>query len=258
MNKILRYNYKNNFEWSGEVDVWESDFITHSKKTKIIYAHDAQSLFNSRETWNNKSWDIEKTINDLKLDVIVISAQTPGLEKRVNLLSPWTNSKLIKNAGYDFPVNTIGGAGSYYAKAIVETIIPDVLKKHNIPHETTKKYIIGSSMGGYINTYIASLYNDFFSGFGIFSPAYWFNEIILEKAIPYIKNYCGKIYIDIGTNEGKLAIKDYYLNFAKKAANIIKSNNPKADFNFIIDKDAIHDEDAWARRFKNMISWFLE
>lgn len=257
MNKIKTKKFNNNFEWSGVVDYWLSDGITFSKDTKVIFSHDSQSFYGSRKTWNNKSWRIEELANKKKLDCIVISAETDGSDERVNLLSPFSNGELNVLAGYDRTVGSTGGAGAIYLRFMVDVVIPTILKEHNIPLENDK-YIIGSSMGGYINTYALAMYPDVFKGFGIFSPAYWYNlDLINRKAINYIKNFEKKIYMDIGTNEGRKEIKGFYYQNAVDAAKVIKKNNPNADMKFIIDEGGIHDENAWADRLEKMIDWFL-
>ena len=155
MKKIEHRIFKNNFEFNGQVDVWESDYISYSENTKVIFAHDAQSLFDQRETWNNQSWKIEETINKYKIDCIVISAQTPGDKARANLLSPFPSSDLVKEILPESKYVNSGGAGAIYMNLVVDKIIPTILKEKNISINADK-YIIGSSMGGYINTYASS------------------------------------------------------------------------------------------------------
>lgn len=259
MNKIKEYNFPNHFEFGGKVDVWTSDHATLSEKTKVIYAHDAQSLFGQRDTWNGQSWDIENIMNRKGIDCIVISGHTPGNEERVNLLSPYPNGNLGKKAGYMArEEGKYGGAGALYLNFVVKTIIPTILKEYKVP-ESADKYIIGSSMGGYINTFALAIYSDYFKGFGIFSPAYWYNlEMIMNKTIKYTCGVNNKIYMDIGTNEGTPEIREYYLNNAIEAHEILKKNNPEADIKFVAEKDALHQETAWARRLENMIEWFVD
>lgn len=254
---LKRFDFKNNFGWNGEIDVWTSKKYSGTKNTRVIFAHDSQSLFEQRETWNGISWEVESTIDDKELDVIIIAAQTPGLEERVNVLSPWTNTELGKKAGYvDRAIGTFGGSGSYYVNFIVNTILPTIMKEYKLPNDA-KKYIIGSSMGGYINTYALAAYPEYFEGFGIFSPAYWYNQVIFPKAIRYIKDFKKKIYIDIGTNEGNSDIAPFYLKDAQKAHEIIAEQNPDADIKYVEVEGAIHSEKEWAVRFKDMIEWFL-
>ena len=253
--KIYRHTFNNDFNWEGYVDVWLSKKISYSKKTKIIYAHDAHSLFGSRKTRNGQSWDIENTLNKKEIDAIVISSVTEG-QIRPDLLSPHINGELTKKAQYRLERKKFGGKGKIYAKFFIEKIIPQILKKYNVPLEN-KKYIIGASMGGYMNTYILANYPNEFESFGIFSPAYWFNHDIFVIEAPKIKNLNKKIYIDIGTKEGNKEIEKYYLNDAIKMYKILKKQNPNSNIKFIIEKNALHEENAWAKRFKKMIEWFL-
>ncbi len=253
--KIYRHTFNNDFGWDGHVDVYLSKNISYSEKTKVIYAHDAHSLFASRETRNGQSWDMENTLKEKEIDAIVISSVTEG-HIRPDLLSPHKNSKLTKKAGYRLERKEFGGKGKVYAKFFIEKIIPQMLKKYNVPLKN-KKYIVGASMGGYMNTYILANYPNQFESFAIFSPAYWFNHDIFLIEAPKIKNLTKKIYIDIGKKEGNKEIQPYYLNDAIKMHKIIKAQNPSSNIKFIIEKDALHEEDAWAKRFKKMIKWFL-
>ena len=253
--KIYRHTFNNDFGWDGHVDVYLSKNITYSEKTKVIYAHDGHLLFASRETWNGQSWDMENTLNEKEIDAIIISSVTDG-HIRPDLLSPHKNGKLTKKAGYWLERKEFGGKGKVYAKFFIEKIIPQMLKKYNVPLKN-KKYIIGASMGGYMNTFILANYPSEFESFGIFSPAYWFNHDVFLIEAPKIKNLVKKIYIDIGTKEGNKEIQQHYLNDAIKMHKIIKKQNPNSDIKFIIEKDALHEENAFKKRFKKMIEWFL-
>jgi predicted alpha/beta superfamily hydrolase len=253
--KIYRNIFKNDFGWDGYVDVWLSKNISYTKKTKVIYAHDGQNIFSSKKTQNNQTWEIEKVLNEKKIDAIIIAGTTIG-KIRPTILSPYKNGKLCYKANYYLDIGNYGGKGKEYSEFVIKKIIPTILKKHNIPLNNNK-YIIGASMGGYINTFILANYPNEFNGYGIFSPAYWFNHDIFLIDAKLIKNLNKKIYIDIGTKEGNKEIEKYYLNDAIKMHKLIKKQNPNSDIKFVLEKNGKHEENAWAKRFKNMIDWLL-
>ena len=264
MNKIEKKIFKNDFDWNGEVNIWKSDYVSYTSKTKVIFAHDAHCVFGSRKTWNNQSWKLEETLNNNKVDCIVIAAMTTpdetGYDPRTNILTPVCGGELITKVGYTKEqVGVIGGSGGIYLKFVIDEIIPTILKEMKIPLFDTKKYIIGSSLGGYMNTYALSMYPEFFEGFGIFSPALYFNfDVMMEKYVKNIKDFKKKIYIDVGTNEENNEVKDYYVEHANVLVNTLKQNNPEADLKFVIEEGGVHNEDAWAQRFKKMVNWFLD
>ena len=98
--------------------------------------HDAQNLFDAKTSFAGE-WNVDKTLDSLKAQVIVIGIEH-GNEKRGDELTPFPNKKQG------------GGKADDYLDFIVNTLKPYVDKNYRTKTNASNTVIFGSSLGGLV------------------------------------------------------------------------------------------------------------
>ena len=77
----------------------------------------------------------------------------------------------------------------------------------------------GSSLGGLVTLYLGMRYPDVYGKLAVFSPSVWWRDRVILKYIERIPKKTGqRIWLDIGTSEGRRAMPD-----PTRTSNIAKS-----------------------------------
>ncbi|MCX7771962.1 MAG: alpha/beta hydrolase-fold protein [Clostridia bacterium] len=229
-----------------------------TKSYPVLYMHDAQNLFDPRTSYIGKAWQISETLDELKLDILVIGVDHGEGEKRYDELCPWINRELQIQRPSAI-TRDVGGKGDQYLDFLVNALKPYVDKHYRTLPDAGHTAISGSSMGGLISLYCGIKRPDVYSRIAAFSSALRFSQ---KEFIDFIKgadvSAIKKIYMDIGTKEGDTPqLFDLYINTNQEAYDVLKEKLPADRLKFIIDEGAVHNEEAWARRFPHMIKWLL-
>lgn len=165
----------------------------------VLYMHDGQNVFYSKEAFSGHSWKLIPTIKNNKQlpKMIVVGIDNSG-ENRLNEYAPW----LTDTSKNSFFAN-FGGDGMKYGEWLVNTVKPFIDEKYRTKKDKQNTILAGSSMGGIITAYIGSKYPNIFGVLGVFSLASWFSE---RDFIRFIKHHKleedTKVYIQVGTKEG--------------------------------------------------------
>jgi enterochelin esterase-like enzyme len=165
-----------------------------------------------------------------------------------------------------------GGGGEAYLRFLVETVKPRVDEDFRTlpgPEHTT---LAGSSMGGLISLYGMLTYPRVFGRCGAFSPAFWFGDFGLYRAIPERASGQGRIYLDVGGQEGatfgslpepwRTLVKDpdqAYLDGVRRLCDLLvqAGYRPDSSLMYVEEKDGLHNEKAWARRLPEALRFLL-
>lgn len=165
----------------------------------VVYMHDGQNVFYSKESYSGYSWKVIPTLKKYtNLPKMIIVGIDNGGEKRLDEYGPW-QTDLAKLGSSQ----AIGGAGMDYAEWVVNQVKPCIDSHYRTKTEPSHTLLAGSSMGGLITAYMGSAYPDIFGSIGVFSLASWFSQ---RDFIDFISHHPlpsqNKIYIQVGTNEG--------------------------------------------------------
>lgn len=243
-----------------------SGYANTQQRYPVLYMHDGQNLFDPSTSYAGKIWDahtaMELLMSEKKTDgIIIVAMDNAGGDEigRLDEYSPWLNTKL-KNMGIEWITRDVGGYGKKYADFLVNQLKPMIDEKYRTLSDRDHTGIAGSSMGGFISLYMGLEYEEVFSKIGAFSSAIWFaeKELILriEEHSPELKT---KWYLDVGTHEdenqelnqlyiqGSLDVYETFLEVGVKEENI----------KILVEEGGVHDEEAWADRFPDAISWLF-
>jgi predicted alpha/beta superfamily hydrolase len=213
------------------------------RRYPVIYMHDGQNLFDTATAYAGE-WGVDETLNALaasnKLEMIVVGIDN-GQQKRLNELSPWTNTRF-------------GDAeGKEYVQFIVDTLKPMIDRQYRTLRDRNNTAIMGSSMGGFISHYAIHEYPKTFGKAGIFSPSYWYSENVFEHTKKKRLPKSAKLYLMMGGNEGDEALADLnkmtmLLREQKYSASTLHSG---------VVSEGEHNEKLWRDEFPKAILWLF-
>ncbi|MGX3021969.1 alpha/beta hydrolase [Ursidibacter sp. B-7004-1] len=227
----------------------------------VLYMHDGQNVFYSKESYSGHSWKIIPTIkNTHELPkLIIVGIDNAGVD-RLDEYGPWKT-----DVGKGFVANA-GGKGMDYAKWVVETVKPFIDHHYRTKPECEQTLLAGSSMGGIITAYMGAAYPHIFGHLGVFSLASWFSEAAFLQFIhhhPLAKS--SKVFIQVGTNEGDEVDSHFISNMNQAYIDctlhyyqaLLRTGQPLDHIRLRIMANEIHHEMHWADHFVDFLRFSL-
>lgn len=242
--------------------VWlpESYHKQSNKHYPVLYMHDGQNLFDRFSSYAGE-WAVDETMQALaKEGYEAIIVGIPNNQDRLFEYNPYPAPQ---NRKWD-------GRGDTYLKFLVETVKPCIDADFRTLKNPEMNGIAGSSMGGLISLYGFLQYPQTFGFCGSFSPAYWYGK--LHHTISEKGTGRGKVYLDIGTREGyifkgmkhpfkpegKNGDSMYVKGVRQLHENLLqKGYRTGENLMYVEEKDAEHNESAWARRLPDALRFIL-
>lgn len=192
-------------------------------------------------------------------------AQIPGSDFLQTLIRKSLNTFYLPRAGITFRFNIgpdgsikkiiadkipEGGEGNIYANLIINKIKPFIDKNFRTKKGPQFTGLGGSSLGGLITLYIGLDHPDVFGSLLVVSPSIWWdNKWILKRTQQLSASTGQRIWLDIGTGEGKQAVN----NVRALKTVLIEKHWPASKFKYMEVKGARHNEKAWAKRVPEML-----
>ncbi len=212
------------------------------RRYPAIYMQDGQNLFDPAKSFAG-DWGLMDGAGLPRRGVEAIIVGIPNMgEERIAEYSPYVDAE----AG--------GGKGDDYLDFVVDTVKPLVDRSfRTLPgRETTG--LGGSSMGGLISLYGFFARPGDFGFVASLSPALWFADRAIFPFIETAPRVPGKIYLDIGTNEGASTLAN-----ARRMREILlaKGYREGEDLRWVEEPGAGHTEAAWGRRFKAALPFLV-
>ncbi|MBI3586410.1 MAG: histidine kinase [Ignavibacteriales bacterium] len=201
-----------------------------TKRYPVLYMHDGQNIFDPTTSYIGYDWHADEVADSLirvgKIQEIIIV----GIDNTADRMREYSDSDL----------------GKRYADFIVQQVKPMIDKTYRTKPDRENTAVMGSSMGGVISFMLVWWYPDVFSQAGCLSNAFWVDD---DKVLKDVRAYKGskksvRIYLDVGGLEG--GMKQGYDEMVKLLKD--KGYNEGKDLEYFFDKDAEHNEYAWAHR----------
>lgn len=210
----------------------------------VLFMHDGQNLFDKYTSFVGE-WEIDETVSAM-MDKGYEGALVVGIDNstdRLNELSPsWPRNK--RGQIIDAP------SGELYARFIVHTVLPFIHANYNVKRAREHTLIGGSSMGGVMSLFMALTYPHIFARALLFSTAlslYYKKEIdkFINKQVKNSKEL-PHMFIYSGNAGGDRQIGKYVEILANS---LIKAGYSEKLITTLLDENADHNEQAWARHF---------
>ena len=238
------------------------DYFKNERHYPVLYMHDGQNVFYSREAFAGYSWKVIPLIKQhLELPQMIIVGIDNSAEHRLDEYSPWkTEFQTSDGTGY------FGGLGRAYVDWLVDTVKPFIDKKYRTLPQRETTLLAGSSMGGYITAYAGSLYPEIFGNLGVFSSAAWLNQVKFTQFITSHPLHPGnKVYIQTGASEND-AGDDEVLAPEKQAQayideslryyqTLLRTGHPMDHISLNIFAAESHSEFYWAKHFPEFLNF---
>jgi predicted alpha/beta superfamily hydrolase len=218
------------------------DIDTH-QYYPVVYAHDAQNLFD-RSTSFSGEWAIDETLDYLSKPLIVVGIDNGGSE-RLNELTPYANAQYG------------GGQADDYLKFIVEKLRPYINSRFRTKTDRNNTGLFGSSLGGLCSFYAALRHDTIFGHIGVFSPSFWFTDDIYTYARQHVfSSWPSRLYFVAGQLESSDMIGD-----TQRMIDLLKSNHQQyhndKQLQVRFASDGQHQEWFWKREFPAAIQWLF-
>ncbi len=209
----------------------------------VIYMHDGQNLFDEATSFSG-DWAVGKSMDAASrsgIEAIVIGIPNAGPERMAEY-SPFVD-----------PAHG-GGEGDTYLDFIVNTVKPRVDADLRTRPEREFTGVFGSSLGALISVHGFFRHPEVFSFVGAMSPAFWFADGAIFRAVREAPLNTGRVYLDVGTHEGVATVRN-----VRRMRTLLHSRGYDSghELMYIEERGADHSEKAWRRRFGRAIEFLL-
>jgi predicted alpha/beta superfamily hydrolase len=242
-----KVNYHKNFVLDElkprDIFVWlPPDYeINKSKRYPVFYMHDGQNLVDPRTSNTFIDWQIDETADSLIHSSEIEPFIIVGINNTDDRSTEYSNTSL----------------GKKYVQLIIEVIKPFIDKEYRTLTDAKNTAVGGSSMGGLISMICAWENPDVFSKAACFSPAFKYREFDYTSGVEKdtLTNNDLMIYID----NGGVDLEKILQPGVDKMTAILRSKGFEEGKNLFvfIDKDATHNEEAWAKRIHLPLKFFF-
>ncbi|MBI9073696.1 MAG: hypothetical protein JEY94_19020 [Melioribacteraceae bacterium] len=239
--------YHKNFEREDllprDIIVWLPPDYKSSleKRFPVLYMYDGQNIIDPKTAAFGIDWQVDETADSLIRQ-----------DKMKSVIIVGINNSSDRTADYS-PTPK----GFMHMRIIVENIKPLIDKTYRTLPDRSNTAIGGSSMGGIAALMLAWEHTDVFSKAICMSPAFKIDYLDYTKAV---ESFTGKkkdlkIYIDNGGLGLEVRLQPGIDNMIKVLKN--KGYTEGKDLKIIIDKNAEHNEAAWAKRIDEALLYMF-
>jgi predicted alpha/beta superfamily hydrolase len=212
------------------------------RRYPVVYMQDGQNLADPDRAFAG-TWNLQGAMHELgarSIEAIVVGI--PNMrEGRVREYSPFHDHRLG------------GGDGDAYLAFVGRTMKPLIDKRFRTRPEREATGMFGSSMGGLISLYAFFRAPETFGFAGAMSPSIWFAGRAILAYIEKNRTPPGRVYLDIGTEEGAGAHRD-----ATHLARLLARKGYGDSLLFVEDPGGRHDEHHWGRRLVRALEFLLQ
>ena len=165
------------------------------RRYPVMYMFDGHYVFFDEDATYGKSWGMKKFMDESKKELIIVAVEC----------NHEGNHRLEEYSPVNFENATLGkikGRGRVYMNWLVNTLKPEIDAKYRTLPDRLNTIICGSSMGGLMALYAATVYNHIFQRGACLSPSLWVSpgQLLALVARAHIRrDTC--IYMDYGSEE---------------------------------------------------------
>jgi predicted alpha/beta superfamily hydrolase len=221
-------------------------FVDEKRRFPVLYLHDGQNLFDGLTSFiPGKTWRAHTTADDLAAageiePVILVGVANTGLRR----MAEYTPTRDFRRGG---------GEGSNYGRMLIEELKPFVDEAYRTRAGAEDTGLGGSSLGGLISLYLGLKYPEMFRRLAVMSPSLWWNDRSIFGNVEGVRP-SARIWLDMGTAEGVRHVQD-----ADRLYRLLVKLGwqPGVDLMYVKALGAVHDEEAWALRFGDVLRFLF-
>jgi predicted alpha/beta superfamily hydrolase len=210
------------------------------RRYPVLYLHDGQNLFDAATAFvPGQDWHVNATAGELikrgEIEPLIIVGIYNTGEHRIHEYTPTRDRR-----------QRAGGDAALYGQMLTEEVKPFIDREYRTLPGAADTGLGGSSLGGLVTLYLGLLYPQTFGRLAVLSPSVWWDGRVILRIVRMTQPKPPlKIWLDIGTGEGKKTVLDARAlrNELVRAGWIIGG-----DLQYFEIPDAGHNEAAWASR----------
>jgi predicted alpha/beta superfamily hydrolase len=218
------------------------------RRFPVFYLHDGQNLFDGRTSYvADRTWRAHTTADALTREgliepLILVGIANTGLGRMADY-TPTRDPRLG------------GGEGGRYGRLLVEDLKPLIDRRFRTLPTPENTALGGSSLGGLISLALGLDYPNIFGKLAVMSPSIWWDN----RSVLSLVNEPGpkpplKIWLDMGAAEGLRHLRDADLLHRRL---VLRGWKDGIDLQYLRVPGAVHDEDAWAARFDQVLRFLF-
>ncbi len=228
--------------------------VNRNKHYPVLYMQDGQNLFDEATAVTHE-WRVDETVEFLTgsmrigpMIVVGIDSANDPHQRAVEYL-PYPDSLNPQSPG----VNEV--RGKEYADFLVKEVMPLVQKKYRVAFGLANTGVGGSSYGATVSLYIALHYPTLFGKALIESPILEVGDGELLREANAVKIFPQKIYIAVGTSEGRDAeISSKLVQDVQDLEKILRAKGLAPNrLKVVVEEGGRHDETTWSKRLQNAL-----
>ena len=208
------------------------------RRFPVMYMFDGHNVFFDSDATYGKSWGMNSYLSRTQKPLIIVAVECNHVG----------DGRLREYAPFSFANSALGkipGKGKVYMDWLIHTLKPEIDAKYRTMPDREHTIICGSSMGGLMALYGATVYNHVFQRAACLSPSVWVSpgkvmELVAKVEIPH--DTC--IYMDYGSLE--------IYNHADNAEALISVAHllltKQVNLTFRIIPDGTHSEASWEKQ----------
>jgi len=210
------------------------------RRYPVLYLHDGQNLFDAATAFvPGQDWQVNATAGALIKSgdiepLIVVGIYNTG-EHRIHEYTPTRDRR-----------QRAGGDAALYGQMLTDEVKPFIDRQYRTLPGAADTGLGGSSLGGLVTLYLGLLYPQTFGRLAVLSPSVWWDGRVILRIVRMTQPKPPlRIWLDIGTDEGKKSVLDARAlrNELVRAGWVIGD-----DLHYFEMPDAGHNEAAWASR----------
>lgn len=219
------------------------------RRYPVLYLHDGQNLFDGASSFvHGQEWGIDETAQQLIVagevePLVIVGIYNTG-EHRVEEYTPSVDPRLKK-----------GGQADLYGRLLVEELKPFIDSRYRTMTGPERTGLGGSSLGGLVSLCLALKYPAVFGKLMIMSPSVWWDGgIMLDRIRALPVKPSTRIWLDIGTKEGKNTIRNM-----REFRDTLTAKGWRLgdDLSYFEARNEQHNELAWGRRVGNALRFLF-
>ena len=218
------------------------------RRYPVLFMQDGQNLFDPETSFiKGNYWRLGETADELivsqQIDpLIMVGIYNTGVH-RIDEYTPLEDKRLG------------GGQADAYGQMLVEELKPFIDHSYRTLPGAENCGMGGSSLGGLVSLYLGLRYTWVFSKLAVMSPSVWWHSRAILRTVAQIQRKPElRIWLDVGTREGRRALPDVR---ALKRDLIRKGWKRGKDLGYMEAQDAEHSEWAWAQRVAPMLKFLF-
>ncbi len=217
--------------------------VRPGRRFPVVYMHDGQNLFDPATSFAG-DWRLGDALEHHARQgrYAIVVAVYNGRERRRHEYSPFDD------------VIHGGGGGNAYLDMLIRELKPRIDAEFATLPGREFTAIAGSSLGGLLSLFALFSRPETFGAAGVLSPSLWFADNAVLEYIRHAPAVGGRIYLDIGTEEGPDELAD-----ARKLRDLLVSRGYRLDdtLRYVEDEGADHNESWWGPRLRAALPFLL-